>query len=218
MAVAANQRRPLHVRGHLLAGPSGNALSLKVEGGSRAALRKMLGQSQNQAFSYDASTEFLRWTNGAPTVVTAANLAAGDWVSVHVRTPRAATLAQIEAKAPSIVADGGANPQPAGKPLYLFRGKLTAVGNAGVTIETRGGNRRALRLLVGQASQQAFAYGPGTMFLLWQGKVPTVIAAAQLKVGDRVTVRVRAPRASTLAQVEATPAARIGEHEPGAKA
>jgi hypothetical protein len=41
-----------------------------------------------------------------------------------------------------------------------------------------------------------------------------VIAPTDLTLGDRVTVRIRAPRGSTLAQVESTPAVHIGEHEP----
>ena len=60
--------------------------------------------------------------------------------------------------------------------------------------------------MLGQSARPDFTYDDGTIFLLWQGKVPTVIDASQLKAGDRITVRIRAPRASTLAQVEATPA------------
>jgi hypothetical protein len=45
--------------------------------------------------------------------------------------------------------------------------------------------------------------------------VPTVIDASQLKAGDRITVRIRAPFRSSLAQVESTPANHVGDHEPG---
>jgi hypothetical protein len=41
-----------------------------------------------------------------------------------------------------------------------------------------------------------------------------VIGPSQLQAGDRITVRIRAPRSSTLAQVEATPANHVGDHEP----
>jgi hypothetical protein len=44
--------------------------------------------------------------------------------------------------------------------------------------------------------------------------VPSVIDPSQLKAGDRITVRIRAPRTSTLAQVESTPARHVGDHEP----
>jgi hypothetical protein len=42
-----------------------------------------------------------------------------------------------------------------------------------------------------------------------------VIDASHLQAGDRITIRVRAPRLSTLAQVETTPAKHVGDHEPG---
>jgi hypothetical protein len=44
--------------------------------------------------------------------------------------------------------------------------------------------------------------------------VPTVIGAADLKAGDRITVRIRAPRLSSLSTIENTPARHVGEHEP----
>ena len=42
-----------------------------------------------------------------------------------------------------------------------------------------------------------------------------MIAASQLKAGDRITVRIRAQAGSSLAQVEASPARHVGDHEPG---
>lgn len=204
-------------RGHLLATPPANATSVavSVEGGNRIALRAMLGQSVDQNFAVGTGTEFLKWSHGIPTVVHADDLAAGDWVVVHVRAPRRASLTEIESRPAGIVGDRGPTPNPPSKPLYLFRGKLaTAAGTNTVTLDVRGGNRLALRLLIGQSRQQSFAYGAETIFLLWQGKVPTVISSAQLTVGDRVTVRIRAPRHSTLEQVESTVAAHVGEHEP----
>jgi hypothetical protein len=41
-----------------------------------------------------------------------------------------------------------------------------------------------------------------------------VINASQLKVGDRIVVRVRAARGSSLGQVESMPAKHIGDREP----
>ncbi len=69
--------------------------------------------------------------------------------------------------------------------------------------------------MLGQSLDETFTYDEGTIFLLWQGKVPTVIDPSQLKSGDRITVRVRAARAATLQQVESIPAAHVGDHEPG---
>jgi hypothetical protein len=71
--------------------------------------------------------------------------------------------------------------------------------------------------MIGQSADQSFAYDSGTIFLLWQGKVPTVISPDQLKVGDRITVRIRAAAKTSLPDVEATPAAHIGDHERAAK-
>lgn len=210
----------LTFRGHLLAAPAANAtsISVSVEGGDHLALKKMLGQSVDQSFAVGASTEFLKWSNGVPTVVHANDLAAGDWVNVNVRAPRDASLAQIEAQAAALVGDHGPNPNPPDQPLYLFRGTIASVGSSSLTVDARGGNARALRLLIGQSQVQTFATGPETIFLLWQGKVPTVIAASQLKTGDRVVVRIRAAAHSTLAQVESTAAVHVGEHEPAVTA
>ena len=204
-------------RGHLLTTPPANAtsISLTVEGGNRIALKKMLGQSVQQNFAVGTGTEFLEWSHGVPTVVHSNDLQAGDWIVLHVRAPYNASLAQIEARPPGIVADRAVKPNPPSKPLYLFRGRLAAAaGPTTVTVDVRGGNRRALRLLIGQPLQQSFTYGPETILLLWQGKVPTVISPAQLTVGDRITVRIRAPWGSSLSQVESTAAVHIGEHEP----
>ncbi len=71
-----------------------------------------------------------------------------------------------------------------------------------------------MRLLIGQGASQTFTTGGETIFLLWQGRVPTVIDLSQLKVGDKVAVRVRADKGSTLAQVESTPAVHVGDREP----
>jgi hypothetical protein len=201
-------------RGHLRA-ISTTSVLLTVEGGNRIALRKLLGASVEQSFAVGPRTEFLKWAHGVPTVVQAGDLAAGDWVVVNVRAPRGADLAQIEAQGAGIVADRGTRPNPPTQPLFLFRGKLAAVAGSGaVALDVTGGNHRALRLLLGGPASQTFAFGPETIFLRWQGNVPTVIDASQLRVGDRVTVRIRAPRGSSLAQVAATPAVHVGEHEP----
>jgi hypothetical protein len=204
-------------RGHLLATPPANAtsISISVEGGNRIALKKMLGSTVDQSFAVGTGTEFLKWSHGIPTVVHANDLTAGDWIVIRVRAPWNASLAQVEARPAGIVADRATEPLPPNRPLFLFQGKLAApAGTSSLTVDVRGGNRHALRLLLGQAGQQTFTYGPDTIFLLWQGKVPTVITPSQLTVGDRITVRIRAPRGSSLGQVESTPARHVGEHEP----
>jgi hypothetical protein len=46
--------------------------------------------------------------------------------------------------------------------------------------------------------------------------VPTLISPGQLRVGDRISVRIRAPRSFSLGQVEAIPANHVGDHAPAA--
>ena len=136
-------------------------------------------------------------------------------MQVNVRAKAGSSLAEVEATAAGIVGDHGAAPGKAGKPLWLYRGTVDGPQTGGhIALHVKGGNARALRSLLGQSSDQTFTYDDNTIFLLWQGKVPTVIAASQLKAGDRISIRIRAPRLSTLAQVEATPARHVGDHEP----
>ena len=70
--------------------------------------------------------------------------------------------------------------------------RFVSTGGGKVTIDVKGGNRRALRLLIGQTAQQTFSSGAETVFLHWAHRIPTVIDATQLKAGDRIVVRVRA--------------------------
>ena len=203
--------------GQLTTTPSNGGVSINVEGGNRLALRAMLGAPVTQTFAYGPTTEFLKWSHGIPTVVQAGDLAAGDFVWVHVRAPRQSTLAELEQQPAGIVGDHGTQLFKPTQPLYLFRGTLSSVGTSTVAVHVTGGNARALRLLVGSSSDQSFSFGENTIFLLWQGKVPTVIDPTKLVVGDRIVVRIRAAKGSSLAQVEATPAKHVGEHEPASK-
>jgi len=202
--------------GTVTATPSNGGVSINVEGGNKLALKKMLGAPVTQTFAYGSSTEFLKWAAGVPTIVQPGDLAAGDYVWIHVRAPRNADLAQIEQAQAGIVGDHGKELYKPDKPLYLFRAKLTAAAAGSVTVEVTGGNHRALRLLVGSSRTQAFATGDSTIYLLWQGKVPSVIDSSKLKVGDSVVVRIRAAAGSTLAQVTGTAAVKVAEHEPRA--
>ena len=177
----------------------------------------MLGQPVTQTFAYGANTEFLKWAAGIPTVVQAGDLAAGEYVWVHVRAQRGSTLAEIEQQQAGLVGDHGTTLYKPDKPLYLFRGTLTSVGSSSVTVHVTGGDRRAMRLLIGNSADQTFTFGGQTIFLLWQGKVPTVIDASKLVVGDKIVVRIRADKGSSLAQIEATAANHIGDREPAAK-
>jgi hypothetical protein len=201
-------------RGEVVTATS-TSVQVTVEGGNRAALRTMLGQSQNETFTIGPKTEILVWNAGVPHVASYGDLKPGTWVNVNIRARRGTDLAHLTATPAGTIGDRATKPTPPQYPLYLFRGTVDGPQSGGhVVLHVRGGNRRALRLLIGQSRDQTFTYGTSTIFLLWQGKVPTVIDASQLKAGDLITVRIRAPRLSTLAQVEATPAVHVGDHEP----
>jgi hypothetical protein len=216
-SVAANSQVPFVFRGELVAAPPPGATSLLVEvaGGNHRALRLMVGQGSAQSFAVGANTEYLRWSHGVPTVVSQSNLAEGDQLTIRIRAPRSSSLAQVESTDANIVADRGPTPGRAAKPLWLFQGTLNAppAGNH-LSVHVMDGNHRALKAMLGQALDQSFAYGRRTVFIRWQGRVPTLISPSQLTVGDRISVRIRARGNSSLAQVEATPANQVGEHEP----
>ncbi len=65
---------------------------------------------------------------------------------------------------------------------YIFRGELAATpppNSSSLLVDVAGGNQRALRLLVGQPSGQAFAVGGNTEYLRWVHGVPTVVEPEQ---------------------------------------
>jgi hypothetical protein len=200
--------------GQLTAAPGNGVVSITVEGGSKQALRKMLGQPVTQSFAIGDKTEFLKWSAGIPTVVQATDLVAGDWVRVNVHASRDAPLSEIEQTQAGIVGDHGTTLFKPTQPLYLFRGSLVSTGANTVTVDVKGGDRRALRLLIGQSSTQTFVVGDDTIFLVWQGKVPTVTDLAHLKPGDRTIVRIRSDKGSSLSTVLAKPANKVTEREP----
>src|SRR5262249_41687171 len=157
-----------------------------------------------------SGSEILLWSQGVPHVGSIANLQAGQYVTVNVRAPFGAPLAQIGSTPAGIVSQHVA--PGAALPLFLFVGTVNGPQSGGkVPLDVNRGNHNALHLLVGQSTTQSFSYDAGTIFLLWQGRVPTVIDPSQLKAGDRITVRIRAPHNSALAQVVATPAKHVGD-------
>jgi len=206
---------PFAFAGELLAAPGPNAtsVSVQVETGNRRALRALIGASENQVLAVGPGTEVLVWSHGVPHVGSTADLQQGDFVTVRVRAEAGSTLQQIESTPAGVVADHAA--QGRARPLWLFEGAVPGPQSGGrLALHVDSGNWKALHAMLGQPLDQSFAYDDGTIFLLWQGGVPTVIDPSQLRPGDRITIRVRAPRDAALAQVEATPANHVGDHEP----
>ena len=201
--------------GALQAPAAQGQLTIAVGGGNHRALDRMLGQSRVQTFSVGSQTVLLKWSQGVPTIVTAADLTQGDSLAINVRAPRGSTLAQVESTSANLVSDRGANPAPPAQPLWLFRGRVLAPPHSGALIvNVQSGNLRGMRALLHHGDDVVFSYDTSTVFLLWHGNVPTVIAPDDVRAGDRVAVRVRAPAGSSLAKVLSTPARHIGEHEP----
>jgi hypothetical protein len=213
---AAGGEQTYVFNGRLLADAgSSSSLYVDINGGNKPALKKLVGQSDNQYFAVGAGTQYLRWAHGVPTVVAESNLVAGDVVSVQVRAARDASLAQIEAAAAFRVADRGPTPGHAGKPLWLFIGTLNSPAAGGkVAIHVQSGNWLALRKMLGQPLDESFSYGNRTIFILWRSGVPSLISPSQLKVGDRISIRIRASRVDSLQQAELVPATHVGDHEP----
>jgi hypothetical protein len=218
LAARSNGNTLYIFNGRLLADAgSSSSIFVDVNGGNHAALRKLIGQGDNQQFAVDSHTEYIRWTHGVPTVVPESNLVAGDRVSVKTRASRQASLAEIEGTPARIVADSGSNARFPHRPLWLFIGTLDApAANGHLTLHITNGNLRSLRAMLGQPLDQTFSYDAHTVFVLWHGRVPTAISPGQLGVGDKISVRIRAPRLYSLAQVEQVPANHVGDHEPGA--
>jgi len=190
-----------------------NSLLVDVAGGNRRALRLMGGQSSAQSFAVGPRTQYLRWAHGVPTVVSQSNLAEGDQLTVRIRAPRGSSLAQVEATPANVVSDRGPNPRRPAKPLWLFKGTLNAPASGGrVSIHVLDGNYRALKAMLGQGQDQSFAYSRRTIFIRWQGRVPTLISPSQLAVGERINIRIRARGHASLGEVESTPANHVAAH------
>jgi len=217
LAARGSATRAYVFNGRLLADAgSSPKLFVEVTGGNRIALRKLVGSGKTQGFAVGAGTKYVRWSQGVPSAVTESNLVAADRVKIRIRADRRASLAQIEATPAVSVGDRGPLPGFAHKPLWLFKGKLVAAASGGhVTLHITDGNLRALRAMLGQRLNQRFSYNGGTIFVLWQHGLPTVISPSQLKFGDVISVRIRAPWNSSLASVELTAASHIGDHQPG---
>jgi hypothetical protein len=218
-SIAASQKASVVYlfRGELIAAPPPGASSLLVDvaGGNRRALRLMVGQSSAQSFAVGLRTQYLRWVRGVPTVVSQSNLAEGDQLTLRIRALRGSSLAQVESTPANVVSDHGPSLRRPTKPLWLVKGTLNAPASGGrLNIHVLDGNYRALKAMLGQAQDQSFAYGRRTVFIRWQGRVPTLISPSQLAVGERINIRIRARGNSSLGEVESTPANHVAAHRP----
>jgi hypothetical protein len=98
-------------------------------------------------------------------------------------------------------------------PVYIVSGTLAVAPGAAPTtlqVQVTGGNRLALRALVGTTSQPlGFAVDARTSYVAWtastRGNAPTGTTSSTLLAGDPVHLRIRAPRGIALATLLATP-------------
>src|SRR4051812_44667068 len=98
-----------------------------------------------------------------------------------------------------------------GKVRFSFLGTVTATpSNGGVSINVQGGNKQALRAMLGAPVTQTFAYGSSTEFLEWSQGKPAVVQAGNLAAGDYVWAHLRAPRGPSPAHLEKAPAGVVG--------
>src|SRR5690349_18932714 len=122
----------------------------------------------------------------------------------------------ITAVVAALIACGAAfadNGNGKGKIRFSFLGQLTtSPSNGGVSINVVGGNKPALRAMLGAPVTQTFAYDSTTEFLKWSAGKPTVVQAGDLSAGDYVRVNVRAPRGASLADIEHRAAGIVGDH------
>lgn len=114
--------------------------------------------------------------------------------------------------------DGAGNAGPARESRnggFLFRGTLTGTPvNGAIMLSVTGGNRTALKLMIAQPASQTFSYDGATVFVRGQHGSPAQVDPSALEAGDRIAIRIRAARTSTLAQLQSTAAARVADRGP----
>ena len=101
---------------------------------------------------------------------------------------------------------------------YLFTGTLAAEPGAAptsVSLNVTGGDNQGLRAMIGASGPQTFAVDAATSYVAWtaaeRGNAPLVTTPSQMHAGDKVRLRVRAPRQAPLSVIEAAPAKLIAD-------
>jgi hypothetical protein len=115
--------------------------------------------------------------------------------------------------APAVAQKSSAAAQP-NRVTYEFHGLAVNNGVAGQTsivVQVTGGNKPALKKLLGAAQPTTFALDNHTKFVIWHGTTPSVGNASSVLAGDTVDVTVNAPGRATLADIAATPLNRVGD-------
>jgi hypothetical protein len=131
----------------------------------------------------------------------------------------AASLASV-APASAASANHGRMHHPArfGGQLYIFKGTVAApsTGTTALQIAVTGGNRPALKALVGNTSTPlSFTVDGRTAYIAWtaseRGNAPTATTAAGLAVGDPVHLRIRGRFGAPLANLLLNPTRSVND-------
>jgi len=90
--------KPLWLFQGTLNAPAANgSLSVHVADGNHRALKAMLGQAQDQSFTYGRRTVFIKWVGRVPELISPSQLTVGDRISVRIRARGNSSLGQVEA-------------------------------------------------------------------------------------------------------------------------
>jgi hypothetical protein len=121
------------------------------------------------------------------------------------------TIAALAVGVASLTLVGAASAHTRGV-AYEFRGTAVAAPGTGATqiqVQVTGGNRPALKALLGAAQPTTFAADTTTRWIAVNGSTPVLAASDVVLAGDVVRVVVRAPWHTPLSTLVATPAASV---------
>lgn len=121
------------------------------------------------------------------------------------------TAAALAVAVASLALAGAASAHTRGV-AYEFRGTAVVAPGTGATqiqVQVDGGNRPALKALLGAAQPTTFTADAKTRWIVVSGNTPLLGASDTVLAGDVVRVVVRAPWHTPLATLVATPAASV---------
>jgi hypothetical protein len=121
------------------------------------------------------------------------------------------TVAALAVAAASLTLVGAASAHTRGV-AYEFRGTAVAAPGTGATqiqVQVTGGNRPALRALLGAAQPTSLTADAKTRWIVVTGNTPVLAASDVVLAGDVLRVVVRAPWHTPLSALVATPAASV---------
>ena len=114
-------------------------------------------------------------------------------IAAPVGATQAAPVKATHAAAPNVV--------------YTFNGRVATEpgeGAATLQVQVTGGNRPALKAMIGSGQPLTFTMGPRTRWIVWTGNVPKNGDSGDVHVGDPVTVNVAGDRGASLATLLAS--------------